>query len=55
MSLERDPMTSAMQIIHRMHGQENGEVEFCLFLTFSEAQFESATAIDHLLEDLVSD
>src|SRR5262245_35988578 len=42
-----------MQIVHCLDRQEDCEIELGLFFSVREAKFELATAIDHLLEELV--
>ena len=46
-------MPSAVQVIHRLHGQQYGELLAGLFLRYRQAELELATAPDHVLEHLI--
>ena len=46
-------MTAAVEVIHRLHGQQHGELLARLVLGDREAELQLAAARDHVLEDLV--
>src|SRR5688500_6521593 len=50
---QRHPMATAVQVVHRLHGQQHGELVAGLLFRDGEAQLELPAATDHVFEDLV--
>src|SRR5688572_12854506 len=50
---ERDPVTSAVQVVHGLHREEHGEFVARLLLRNGETELELAAARDHVLEHAI--
>src|SRR6266851_3469148 len=49
----RDAMAPAVQVVHRLHGQEHHEVDLRGLLRIGHAEVEVAATLDDLLEELI--
>src|SRR5581483_185197 len=52
MSSQRDSMTSAMQVVHRLHRQEHHEVDPRFFLGLGQPKIQLTAPLDDFLEQL---
>ena len=50
---KRHPVPAAVQVVHRLHGEQHGEFVARLLLRHREPQLQLAAARDHVLEHLV--
>src|SRR5436305_320931 len=49
----RDPMAPAMQIVHRLHGEEHHEVDLRRLLRIGQTKIQLAASVDDLAEQLI--
>src|SRR5580765_3728214 len=50
---QRDPVTPAVQVVHRLHGEQHQEILLGAILGTAEAQVELVGALQHRLQHLV--